>query len=89
MSNPISVGQLLAMTAERRAETIKGLSPEVRTKLAHLASIGASSAASKALEHLDAGTSGIVRQKWALDRIEYARDHAHLAAHLTTSEEML
>lgn len=83
---PVSVGQLLAMSSEARAERIRALSPEVRMKLAHLASIGATSAASKALAHLDAGSSGILRQRWAIERLEYARDHAHLAAHLTTKE---
>lgn len=81
---PTSVGQLLAMSPEARAERIRALSPEVRMKLAHLASIGATSAASKALEHLDAGRSGILRKRWAIERLEYAREHAHLAAHLTS-----
>jgi hypothetical protein len=79
----VSVGQLLAMDPEHRAQAIADLSPEVRTKLAHLASIGAGSAAAKALEHLDTSRSGIMRHIWAVERIEYAREHAHLAAQLT------
>lgn len=88
MSDPISVGQLLAMDDEQRIATIRALSPTVRRKLAHLASIGAASAATKALEHLN--SDGVLpRTQWSLERIQYARDHAHLAATLTTDPEVL
>lgn len=83
-ARPISVGMLLAMTEAERAEAIRSLSPKVRRMLAHLASIGAGSAASKAVEHLDNG-----HERWALDRLDYARTHSHLAAALTAERDFV
>jgi hypothetical protein len=87
-SYPVSVGQLLAMDDEQRIETIRAMPPTARRMLAHLASIGAASAATKALEHLN--SDGVLpRTQWSLERIKYAHDHALLAATLTTDPEVL
>lgn len=83
---PVSVGQLLAMSPDARTERIRSLSPEVRMKLAHLASLGARVCSVRALEFLGSG-----RLPWAREQMNSARDRSDLAADLTaalTAEEL-
>lgn len=83
--NPVSVGQLCAMTAHTRTATIAALSADVRRKLlAHLASLGAREAAKQVRTHLDNGNSS-----WAASSLAYVAMHADVAAELTADPEEL
>ncbi|MDO5865193.1 MULTISPECIES: hypothetical protein [Paenarthrobacter] len=77
-TGPISNGMLLGMTHERRSAVILELSPDVRRKLAHIASLGAERETEKAAEHFDKG-----RRTWADTRLDHAQSLTRLAAELT------
>ena len=76
-TGPISNGMLLGMTHKGRSALIR-LSPDVRRKLAHIASLGAEQETRKAAEHFDAG-----RRVWAGNRLDHAQSLSRLAAELT------
>ncbi|WP_314191998.1 hypothetical protein [uncultured Arthrobacter sp.] len=77
-TGPISNGMLLGMTHKGRSTLIRELSPDVRRKLADIASLGAEQETRRAAEHFDAG-----RRVWAGNRLDHAQSLNRLAAELT------
>ncbi|MFF1880207.1 hypothetical protein ACFVVC_01895 [Pseudarthrobacter sp. NPDC058196] len=75
---PISNGMRLNMTPEQRNALIGSLSPEVRSTLAHIASLGAARETQKAAGHIDAG-----RRAWAGTALGHAQSLSRLAVELT------
>ena len=77
-TEPISNGMLLAMTPQRRTETIADLSGTVRRRLANIAALGAAREIEKAVEQLDTG-----HHSWHDQRLAHGKALTSLAAELT------